>query len=816
MMQKESNADIRRPPFSGGEILDAVGMPFWRRHPSAGLRMGILATAVLISFSALAEVIRVPTTTVGGQHNGASYEPVISSDGRFIVFSSLASNLVPGDTNGVRDIFRYDRDVGTTVRVSVGDLGSQSNGPSVAPAISDDGLRVVFASQAFDLVAAATGGVQSIFLRDLSPDGETTILLSGGEGSASANGASYDPVISSDGRRVAFSSLASNLVAGDVNGREDVFLHDLQSGQTNLVSRSSQNELGDNESLEPTISADGRYVAFSSYATNLVGDDTNFRQDIFLRDTVANLTLRLSLGANGGEGNGDSYAPSISADGRFVAFASEAGNLVEGDDNGVADIFVRNVEAGSTVRVSVASDGLQADGPSSLPALSPDGRYVAFESLATNLVAGDSNNAWDVFVHDLHTGETRRLSASAGGVQGNGHSYTPAIAAYGQALAFESRASNLIANDSNGVQDIFLSYLTPTTTSITSVVPSPSVVGASYRVNVRVSAASGTPGGSVLVSDGSLSCTATLAAGAGACDLSAQSPGLRTLTASYAGGTGYAGSTGSAAHTVNKAATSLSITADTPDPSLQGALVSVTFSLQVAAPGAGTPTGSVTVSDGVAQCVATLPSSGCSLVLNTLGQRTLTATYGGDANFLGAAASAPHQVNAAGDGGGEDADGNGLPDDWERFYNLGSPDSVDPNADPDADGLTHLQEYQAGTHPTRFDTDGDGLGDGAELGLGTDPLNPDTDYDGLLDGWEPTPLVPDINACFGDRVEIASRTYLTGELLSCRAAIGITILPPVVAQPGSTVGLVAPVTQVRGIHIQRGARFRILGQAPVN
>jgi Tol biopolymer transport system component len=771
---------------------------------------------------------------IAGQPNGLSAAPALSGDGRYVALSSAANNLVAGDTNGFSDIFLYDVQGQTTRRVSLGDQGNQGDGNSSAPTLADDGVRVAFASLAKNLIKNPSGTyydaneVQDVFLHDLGEGGGTTLIsVSALTPPWAANGASYDPALSADGAFVAFSSLASDLVAADGNGREDVFVRDLQAGQTYLISRSSSGVAGDYESQEPAISADGGWVAFSSYASNLVTGDTNNVQDIFLHQRGSGQTTRLSQSSMGEEGNGHSYLPAISADGRFVAFASDASNLVAGDTNGVTDIFVRDTQENTTVRVSVDSLGIPANDYSYSPAISPDGRYVAFESLASNLVAGDTDGRWDVFVHDRATGETRRLSTSAAGVQGNGHSYTPAIARYASALAFESRASNLIANDSNGVQDVFLSYLLPTTTRISGIAPEPSVVGASYRVDVQVSAASVTPTGSVTVTDGTVSCTATLAGGAGFCNLTATAPAVLALTASYAGGGSFAGSSGSASHTVTKAATTLAITAHSPDPSVQGNLVSVSFSLGVAAPGAGTPSGSVTVSDGVNQCVAVLPASGCSLALTTLGTRTLSASYGGDASFQGSSASALHQVNAPGggddlDGDGipdaadPDADGNGLDDAWERYYNLGNLGSVDPYSDPDGDGLNHLDEYAWGTNPTRFDTDGDGLGDGAEVTGGTDPLDPDCDDDGLLDGWDTTPLTADINACFGDIVVIGGRTYLTGERISCRAASGIEITPPVVAQPGSTVGLVAPVTRITGIQVQRGARFRIVGQAPVN
>jgi len=197
-------------------------------------------------------------------------------------------------------------------------------------------------------------------------------------------------------------------------------------------------------------------VVFESDASNLVPGDTNGRYDIFLRDRQTDTTTRLSVSSAGTQGNDSSLAPSISADGRYVVFESDASNLVPGDTNGRYDIFLRDRQTGTTTRLNVSSTGTQGNGVSGRPSISADGRYVAFNSDASNLVPGDTNGRNDIFLRDRQTGTTTRLSVSSTGVQGDGHSYDPFISADGRYVAFNSHATTLVPGDTNGKQDIFL------------------------------------------------------------------------------------------------------------------------------------------------------------------------------------------------------------------------------------------------------------------------------------------------------------------------------------------------------------------------
>jgi Tol biopolymer transport system component len=290
----------------------------------------------------------------------------------------------------------------------------------------------------------------------------TTERVSVGQGGVQANSLSGYAVLSADGRFVAFVSGASNLVPSDTNDEEDVFVHDRRTGRTERVSLGQRDVQGNRGSFDPALSADGRFVAFVSGASNLVPGDTNGEWDVFVRDRRTGATERVSLGKGEVQGNSWSNSPALSADGRFVAFESYASNLVPGDTNVRPDVFVRDRRTGATERVSLGMDGVQANAFSSDPVLSADGRFVAFWSEASNLVPGDTNDEEDVFVRDRRTGKTERVSLGPNGIQGNGDSggiYTPALSTDGRFVAFDSEASNLVPGDTNNWQDVFVRTL---------------------------------------------------------------------------------------------------------------------------------------------------------------------------------------------------------------------------------------------------------------------------------------------------------------------------------------------------------------------
>jgi Tol biopolymer transport system component len=285
-------------------------------------------------------------------------------------------------------------------------------------------------------------------------------------------GPSTNPAVTQSGLLVAFQSRAFNLVINDTNDARDIFVRHRNTGVITRVSVSSGGAQANLDSELPSIDSTGQYVVFESHATNLVANDTNGVRDVFLRDTVANTTTRVSRGSGGAQGNGTSGDPAISGDGRHVAFISQASNLVTGDTNGAGDIFVADRVTGAVSRVSVRTDGGQGNGGSFHPAISRDGRYVAFASDATNLVSSDTNGASDVFVHDRQTGTTTRVSVHSNGRQADGASQDPSIGPRGgdgYVVAFTSSATNLVGNDTNGVADVYVRISDPRRTLRASV-----------------------------------------------------------------------------------------------------------------------------------------------------------------------------------------------------------------------------------------------------------------------------------------------------------------------------------------------------------
>ena len=341
-------------------------------------------------------------------------------------------------------------------RMSVASDGTEGDASSTTSAVSADGHVVAFVTGSSTFDPGDQNLLVDVYVRDRVAG--TTERISVGPNGEDANGQSATPALSADGHLVAFTSAASNLVVGDGNGRFDVFVRDRDTGMLELVSVASDGTQLVGDSIAPAISADGRYVAFASTAP-LVPEDTNDSFDIYVRDRVAGTTTRVSVASDGTESNSLSLAPRISADGSLVVFHSFGSNLVADDTNNVADVFAHDRVTGTTARVSVSSTGAQGTRQSVGAQVSGDGRFVAFDSDATNLVSGDGNGRTDVFVHDRTTGVTERVSVSTLGGEGNNQSGfldPPALSFDGRWVAFTSGANNLVPNDTNNRVDVML------------------------------------------------------------------------------------------------------------------------------------------------------------------------------------------------------------------------------------------------------------------------------------------------------------------------------------------------------------------------
>jgi len=413
------------------------------------------------------DTARLSVDVLAGDANGASAGPVVSADGRYVVFASAATDLVAPPTNGVSQIFRRDRQNGTTILVSVSDLGVQGDAGSTQAAVSADGNLVAFASNAANLIGVDdTNGVSDVFLRDIGAG--TTVRVSVATGGGQADDDSYEPAISADGLVVSFTSEATNLIgAADTNLRSDVFVRSLQAATTSRVSVGPGGIEGAKNSFQSALSADGSYVAFASESDNFFEFDDDW-VDIFVRDRLASTTEMLSVDTKGLGSDAPSFGPAISGDGRYVAFQSFATNLISGDKNALGDVMVRDRQENVTTRVSVKSNGEESGGAfpgiDARPAISSDGRFVTFHSSFVDLVDDDTNVCGicfvpgcceDVFVHDQLTGRTERASVDSTGAEATGASRNPAIAGDGALIAFESDAPDLVSGDGNGLRDVF-------------------------------------------------------------------------------------------------------------------------------------------------------------------------------------------------------------------------------------------------------------------------------------------------------------------------------------------------------------------------
>lgn len=373
--------------------------------------------------------VRISVNSAGMPGDAPSDGASVSADGRYVTFASAATNLVPGDSNGYTDIFVRDRVAGTIERVSVSSTGAQANGGSHPLArISADGRYISFASTATNLdPAASTGGVIQVYLRDRAT--QTTRRVSVSSHGTVGDGHSFGAAVSGNGRYVAFGSYATNLVGGDTNDRSDVFIRDVRLGTTRLVSVAQDGHTrGDGSSSFPMVSSNGRYVAFLSDATNLQANGTMGDSNAYVKD-LRNGAVQLVSVTAGGRPRGTSDM-SMSADGRLIAFAAHQPG---------SQVYVRDRTAGTTVVASLGFDGSLSDGPSSSVSISADGRYVAFVSAAGNLVPGSLPGS--VFVRDLRRARTIVGGVASSGAYIDGAQWQPAMSNTG--VAFNTLARDV-------------------------------------------------------------------------------------------------------------------------------------------------------------------------------------------------------------------------------------------------------------------------------------------------------------------------------------------------------------------------------------
>ena len=344
---------------------------------------------------------RISTDSSGNQANNSNSNPTFSPDGTKVLFTSSASNLVPGDTNGTSDLFVKDLVTGAVTFVNSDDFGNVANSGSYNPIFSPDGTKVLFTSSASNLVPGDTNGTSDLFVKDLA-SGVVTRVNTDDFGNEANSGGS-DAIFSPDGTKVLFTSSASNLVPGDTNSVNDIFIKDLVSEVVTRVSTDSNGNQANSTSVYPIFSPDGTKVAFLSNASNLVPGDTNGQSDTFVKDLISGTVTRVSTDNAGNQASGQSfYAPVFSPDGTKVAFFNNASNLVP-DDSGKVDLFIKDLTDGAVVRININHQeaGWYPYNMGHLPIFSSNGTEIIIGNSSSNIVSGDTNGQADIFIISL-------------------------------------------------------------------------------------------------------------------------------------------------------------------------------------------------------------------------------------------------------------------------------------------------------------------------------------------------------------------------------------------------------------------------------
>lgn len=426
-----------------------------------------LVTGLALLFFSVASagaIERVSVAADGTEGNNRSERPGMSPNGRYVVFTSDADNLIPGGSDGEDgQIFLKDRMTGKVVLASRAEDGSEAEDSCGNPTVSADGRFVCFNTGSDNLHPGDDNGNGDVYVKDLKT-GAIEWISQAHDGSAGDDG-SANAFITPDGRYVVFQSGAENLHPdGDANGGDrDIFLRDRKTGRLQRVSDTAEGIQPNNDCYNPYLTPDGRFLSFRSYADNLVPDDTNGKADIFVKDLKTGKIERVSTSSEEEEGDGYCGCHHMSDDGRYVIFRSSSSNLVPGDTNGTYDVFVKDRRNGGLKRISVAEDGTEANSDSGGVWISSDGRFAAFWSRATNLMGSMEkvSSYRQVYIKDLKTGKLALVSQSAEGDRGNYDSEAPFLTGGGY-VAFKSEANNLVPDDTNGTpyywygRDIFV------------------------------------------------------------------------------------------------------------------------------------------------------------------------------------------------------------------------------------------------------------------------------------------------------------------------------------------------------------------------
>jgi hypothetical protein len=418
---------------------------------ATGAAVAVGVAAVASPALAASTTVRISSDPAGGPGKGFNNFASVNASGRYVTFNSTAANLVPGDTNTTSDIFLRDRTTGATERISVSSTGAQANSFSPGPAsLSSTGRYVVFASAATNLVPGDTNNEIDIFIRDRKA--KTTKRVSVSSNGVQPKRDSYGASVSADGRYVAFSSFAENLVNKDLNGKRDVFVRDLKTGKTRLVSVRRDGKQGDGESTTPLISDDGRYVAFLSTSTNFGTTNLSGGNDAYVKDLKTGALDLVSLNSQGKQFYAGPAELSMSGDGRYVAFT--AFELFPFQPQ----VYVRDRKLKTTVMASVAPDGSPSNGGGLRVSISANGMFVAFTSGAHNL---DPNAPFfeNVYVRDLRAKTTTLAGRTSSGGYILGHQSEPAMSNSG--VAFRAEVPGIVSggDDSANLYQVYFRSL---------------------------------------------------------------------------------------------------------------------------------------------------------------------------------------------------------------------------------------------------------------------------------------------------------------------------------------------------------------------